>query len=59
MLFWAFKKGFGGYEYQVQVNVSSINKAKQKLTEQGYTGKWILVPTKNIINLSQNPTQNL
>lgn len=59
MLFYGFRKGFGGYEYQVQVNASSVSKAKQNLIEQDYTGKWILVPLKNIVNLNPAQTQKL
>lgn len=59
MMFYGFRKGFGGYEYQLQVNASSVSQAKQKLIEQGYTGKWILVPIKNIVNLNPTQTQKL
>jgi len=59
MLFYALKKGFGGYESQLQVDSPSVSKAKQKLIEQGYTGKWLLVPIKNIVTLNPNQTQNI
>lgn len=52
MTFYAFQKGFTGYTYIAEVQASSLGHAKKKLAQSGYTGKFLLVPPQNIVELT-------
>lgn len=51
MMFYAFRRKLTDYAYIATVDASTIPNAIEKLKQQGYSGKFLLVPEKNIVTI--------